>query len=69
MSRVATRAGFPDANRITLLENDGDEFEETLTAVNTELAGIRKVLTGILITLTTGLIIAIATAALGGFAK
>lgn len=55
-NRTDLRIMFDHPTRLRLLENDADKFDENFSILEEELAGIRKVLTGILITVTTGVV-------------
>ena len=54
MGRTEDRAGFSDDVRLRLVEHDLDRIDDRIDRLVAEIAGLRRVLTGILITLATG---------------
>lgn len=66
-SRAAARQAFDQETRVALLEGDIDEFELTMNALRSELGGIRRVLVGLLVSVTTAcILLAINIAVVGG---
>jgi hypothetical protein len=57
MSRTANRAGFDTPVRLSLVEGDLDTLEEGQEKLVAALEGIRKVLLGVLISVTTASIL------------
>lgn len=51
--RTEARASFTDAQRIQLVEMDLDKGDERFNKIAAEVAGFRKILTGILISMAT----------------
>lgn len=51
--RTEERRSFDQAVRVSLLEGDMDHFEDGFTAFRSELDAIRKILIGILVSVTT----------------
>lgn len=56
-SRQETRKNFTDPQRIGLLEDDVDEFHSDLSDVVSELSSIKKLLVGVLVSVTTASIL------------
>lgn len=69
-SRVLERDGFDDLVRLRLLEGDLDSMSSTLDKAfaefHAELEGMRKVLIGILISVTTAAILLAVNLVVGG---
>ncbi len=57
MSRVEERKEFEVPVRVTLLEGDVDRGDEALEAFRQELRGIRNVLVGLLVSVSTAAIL------------
>lgn len=57
MSRVQERKGFEVPVRVTLLEGDADKGDKALEAFRLELRGIRNVLVGLLVSVSTAAIL------------
>lgn len=56
-SRTADRVDFTDGVRLRLLEQDADKTDAAMDSFATELASIRKILLGILVSVTTASIL------------
>lgn len=56
-SRTAARNGMPDTIRIRLLESDMDTSDENMRGIRDDLAGVKKILVGILVSVTTASIL------------
>ncbi len=59
--RTSSRAGIDSTTRLILIEQDLDEHDDRFESVAAEVAGVKKVLVGILISITTGIIVLAAT--------
>jgi hypothetical protein len=57
VSRVQERKGFEVPVRVTLLEGDADKGEDALEGFRLELRGIRNVLVGLLVSVSTAAIL------------
>ncbi len=55
--RHDARKDFDVSTRIALIEADVDEFEVALAALANELGGIRKVLIGLLVSISTACVL------------
>lgn len=57
MTRIEERSTFEIPVRVTLLEGDADKGEGALEAFRLELRGIRNVMVGLLISVSTGAVL------------
>lgn len=59
--RTQVRAGFDIAGRLSLVEQDLDENDDRFAALVDEVSGVKKVLVGILVSITSGIVVLAAT--------
>lgn len=56
-ARTVTRSAYPIDTRVGLMEADLDENDDRIDRLIAEVASIKKILVGILVSVTTGVII------------